>query len=72
MREKSENENETGEMGELRMICCHILFLSLSLSLSLSVIGRGGEMITRLQGESGAKIQVAPGDLIPMYSINII
>ena len=26
------------------------------------VIGRGGEMITKLQAESGAKIQVAPGN----------
>ena len=26
-----------------------------------SVIGRGGEMITRLQADSGARIQVAPG-----------
>lgn len=27
----------------------------------LSVIGRGGEQINKLQSETGAKIQVAPG-----------
>ena len=36
----------------LFMLCC---------VLSGVVIGRGGEMITRLQAESGARIQVAPG-----------
>lgn len=29
--------------------------------LSFKVIGRGGEMINKLQSESGAKIQVAAG-----------
>ena len=29
----------------------------------LVVIGRGGEMITKLQADAGAKIQVAPGML---------
>lgn len=29
----------------------------------LSVIGRGGEQINKLQSETGAKIQVAPGTL---------
>ena len=29
----------------------------------LSVIGRGGEQINKLQSETGAKIQVAPGKL---------
>ena len=28
---------------------------------SFAVIGRGGEMITKLQADAGAKIQVAPG-----------
>lgn len=31
--------------------------------LFLSVIGRGGEQINKLQSETGAKIQVAPGKL---------
>ena len=37
------------------------IFFFLSLSLSLLVIGRQGDMINKLQADSGAKIQVAPG-----------
>ena len=29
-----------------------------------TVIGRQGEMINRLQAESGARIQVAPGEIL--------
>ena len=35
--------------------------LGVNFILPLSVIGRGGEMINKLQSESGARIQVAPG-----------
>ena len=31
------------------------------MDLNCLVIGRGGEMITKLQADAGAKIQVAPG-----------
>ena len=35
----------------------------------LLVIGRGGEQINKLQSETGAKIQVAPGkDFVAFYS----
>ena len=39
----------------------HILNCSIFLLL---VIGRGGEQINKLQSETGAKIQVAPGNEI--------
>ena len=35
-----------------------------------AVIGRGGEMITRLQAESGARIQVAPGLCVCVWGGN--
>lgn len=42
----------------------YIIFISIC-----SVIGRGGEQINRLQAESGAKIQIAPGILHEFYLI---
>ena len=38
----------------------------------ITVIGRQGEMINRLQAESGARIQVAPGELEDLsYNLDI-
>ena len=36
-------------------------------SLSLTVIGKGGEQITRLQMKTGCKVQIAPGGLMQMF-----
>ena len=35
-----------------------------------SVIGRGGEQINKLQSETGAKIQVAPGTDVCGYNFD--
>lgn len=40
------------------------------LSSSTSVIGRGGEQITRIQLESGCKIQIAPGEFSAPFELN--
>ena len=37
------------------------LFFFVTPLSKLSVIGRGGEQISRMQQESGCKIQIAPG-----------
>ena len=34
-----------------------------------TVIGRQGEMINKLQAESGARIQVAPGDNVHLIHV---
>lgn len=39
--------------------------------LFLPVIGRGGEQINKLQSETGAKIQVAPGKLWGIFKIKL-
>ena len=42
---------------------CRVVYLATSNDcVCLSVIGRSGEMINRLQSDSGARIQVAPGE----------
>ena len=57
----------------LKTTCCMLPQFA-SLSSSVTVIGRGGEMINRLQAESGARLQVAPGnayfDQFLMFSFN--
>lgn len=37
---------------------------NLSVFFFLQVIGRGGEQISRIQQESGCKIQIAPGNYL--------
>ena len=45
--------------------------LGASFVLPPTVIGRGGEMINKLQSESGARIQVAPGKLLGCCSFQL-
>lgn len=36
----------------------------------IAVIGRGGEQISRIQAESGCKIQIAPGKSLFVWQVN--
>lgn len=42
----------------------------LTLVKLISVIGRGGEQISRIQAESGCKIQIAPGKNLFVWWMN--
>lgn len=43
------------------MYLCSQVHSLRSICFSQTVIGKGGEQITRLQAETGCKIQIAPG-----------